>query len=452
MVSWEEAAGNMEGGGSPPNPASSDAADQFLLAQAGVSGMMDSMASGVRQGLNRMGELVTPQSPITPANDPVSLSTGGRAGPDLHLAVARVHEQRGEAEEAERHYRQAVELAPRSAGALASFARFKDRQGELATAVEYYQRALNLDPDDAAIVNDLGLCFARRGMHREAVSALERAVRLQPESQRYRNNIATVLVEAGNYETAFAHLRSVHRPSVAHYNMGYLLHKKGHDAQAMQHFSAASLDGELVEARTWLRRLAPGDHRSETPEATERGSAPPAIDRMPPPGAADGGGRLPVIRSAPAGELPRIVSGPSPRAAPGQGAGWAGGTAGVAPATETGPIGGAADSMPGMAAAGSRPGGAMAPAFTVPSGPAPPERPQGLLDSEPPLPPQLEFAPAHAPAARAPAPPAVVPPRVPAPSGTEPKGASILEPLPPTAPPPRQGGADASHARRHDRS
>jgi tetratricopeptide (TPR) repeat protein len=145
-----------------------------------------------------------------------------------------------------------------------------DRQGRFDEAIERYRDAVAEHPDSPAAHNDLALCYARGGRLDESVETLARAVSLKPDNELYRNNLATVLVEMGRTDEALDQQMQVHSEAVAHYNLGYLLHQRGHDAQAADQFAAAlRIDPKMRLAGDWLTRL--GYRTPPTPSV-----APPA--------------------------------------------------------------------------------------------------------------------------------------------------------------------------------
>jgi len=197
----------------------------------------------------------------TPTNspaDPVSLASEATVSADLHVATARLAERSGKVAEAEKHYQQALKIDPDHVDALVGSARPKDRQGQLDEATRLYQQAIRAQPDNASLRNDLGLCYARQKKYQESMATLERAIAMEPKKWLYRNNAAMVLVEMGDVEAAVSHLKAVQGESVALYNVGYILQKKGDSAAARVHFAnALEKNPSLTEARIWLGQLGP---------------------------------------------------------------------------------------------------------------------------------------------------------------------------------------------------
>jgi Tfp pilus assembly protein PilF len=265
----------------------------------------DSSGSSFQRGWNNFTNAITPKPQQEPAPDPTSLKTPGHAGPEVPLAMARFYEQQGNLAEAAKLYQQAIKGAPTDPHPLAAYGHLKARNGELAEATELYQKALRLAPDDPSILNDLGLCFARRKMFADASKALNRAVQLQPANVLYHNNLATLLVDTGQVDNAFTQLSLVHPPAVAHYNLGYLLYKKGQAALAAQHFSfALQIDPSFAAAQFWLVRLG----AAAPPVAT----APPAGPQPGPPNDFRVADRPQPSDSAPSFDPPSPNPAPSP--------------------------------------------------------------------------------------------------------------------------------------------
>ncbi len=211
------------------------------------------------------------------ANDEDSLSLAkkpNKNNPDLIVAVAQMHERAGKLDDAEAQYKKALKANPKHLNALVGYAHLQDRRSKFEEATKLYQKAIAAHPTEAAVYNDLGLCFHRRGMMNESHSSLVKAVELAPERKLYRNNLATVNVEQGNLDAALAQLTAAHGQAAGHYNLGYLLAKKGDRAGALVHFQqAAVFDPTLAAAQQWAAKLTP---RTPATGPTLAGSAYPS--------------------------------------------------------------------------------------------------------------------------------------------------------------------------------
>ena len=189
-----------------------------------------------------------------PKNDPTALAAGiAPTKPSDYVAMGENLEQNGDGEGAREMFHKALKMEPHHLGALIGLGRHFDRQGQLDRATEHYLEASKYHPKESIAFNDLGLCYARQRRYDDAVKALSRAVELEPDRALYRNNIAMVLVAQGRVDQALAHLTDAHGPAVAHYNIGYLLSKRGQDDAALEHFQRAlQYNPAMEEARDWV--------------------------------------------------------------------------------------------------------------------------------------------------------------------------------------------------------
>lgn len=215
---------------------------------------VDKLGADVKSGTSKMIAAVTPKEQKLPTPAP---SPNGQPGPNVFVAVARMHERSGNLDEAEASYRKALEIKPYHLDALVGYARLEDRRSNFEAATRLYQKAIRKYPKNAHVRNDLGLCYHRRGHLPEATRELKRAVELEGDNKLYRNNLAAVYVEQGKDKEALAQLTAAHGKSVAHYNLGYLLLQKRRQQEALQHFQiAAQIDPNLIAAQQWVAKLS----------------------------------------------------------------------------------------------------------------------------------------------------------------------------------------------------
>jgi tetratricopeptide (TPR) repeat protein len=219
----------------------------------------ESITSPFKQGFEKLGHALdsntTPrQNP--PEDDALSLKEKSKPGPDLYVAIAHLYERAGNIPDAEKNYQLALKLNPDHLPALLGFAQLKEQTGKSNEALENYLRAAEKHPKEASVHNNLGLYYARHKRLDDAVVSLRRAIEIEPKNVRYRNNIATVLVDQGKSREALTHLSEVYGDAVAHYNLGYLLNKKGQTQAALQNFSLAlQADPSMEAARHWVDYL-----------------------------------------------------------------------------------------------------------------------------------------------------------------------------------------------------
>lgn len=215
------------------------------------------LSQAVSSGFHKTASWLTPEPKATAALDPTSLAyESGPPGPGLYVAMAAMHQRRGNHEAASEQYEKALAVDPQHLGAILGYARWNDRQNNFIEATRLYQQAVKHHPRDATALNDLGLCYARQGKYDEAVAALQRATQLDAERPLYRNNLATVLAELGRTQEALKHLVAVHGQAKAHYNLGYLLYQRGQTQAAAEQFTLALRENPgLHQAELWLTKL-----------------------------------------------------------------------------------------------------------------------------------------------------------------------------------------------------
>jgi len=190
-------------------------------------------------------------------DDPVSLSNmPEEVNANVFLSAARMLENSGNFDGAERQYKSCLEKYPKSRLAQVSYARLLHRTKRLDEALAIYQKADQDHPNDAVICNDMGLCLARMGRREEAMSKFHQATVEAPEDPRYRNNLAMVLVDANRADEALSQLVYAHGKAKGHFNLGFLLYRKGdHQAAATNFEAALQQDANLKQAADMLQRI-----------------------------------------------------------------------------------------------------------------------------------------------------------------------------------------------------
>lgn len=247
---------------------------QPAYAPGGKPGLGESISSSIKQGLGKLTKAVTPKPEEEPVDDGVSLASEAKPGVELHVAVARLYQESGRLGDAAGHYQKALEVEPDNLAALLGYARLKDAMDDPEQARRLYLRAVKVHPRQASAHNNLALFCAGRGMFEESRAAFTRAVQLQPRNARYRNNFAGLLVKMGRTREAFAQLSAVHRPAVAHYNLGYLLEVEGHSEAAAQQYSmAVRADSSLSAAGYALKRVQRSSIQPQAPGVVPQSSA-----------------------------------------------------------------------------------------------------------------------------------------------------------------------------------
>ncbi len=256
---------------------------------------MDVISGKFRAAGKSVGDALTLKPKVIPASDPVSLSSKPVSiGVEVYYEAGRLAEQNGNQAGALRQYQRALEKAPDHVPTLISLARLHDRQGQFKQAETLYRQAIQAQPANAMAHNDLGLCFARQERFNEALTTLRQAVNLEPNRKLYRNNLATVLVTVNRMDEAWQELSRGYAPSVAHYNLGFLLHRAGRSDEARRQLNLAlQADPTLQSARTMLAELG-APPATPPAAAAARLAAPYPLDAAAGRGASSAAGQPPL--------------------------------------------------------------------------------------------------------------------------------------------------------------
>src|ERR1700722_699946 len=105
------------------------------------------------------------------------------------------HHRAGRLSEAERHYRQALDLDPGHVEALVLLGMTAGQGGQLPKAAELFIRALERDPNNAQIHHNLGETWRHLGQFQKAQASLRRAIALDPDHLPAYQSAADLLLE-----------------------------------------------------------------------------------------------------------------------------------------------------------------------------------------------------------------------------------------------------------------
>ena len=161
--------------------------------------------------------------------------------------------QRGQLAEAERIYRQILELDPHHADSLHLLGVLAHQVGRDDVAVELIRKAIVSDRRPAAFHSNLGTAYQALGKLEEAATSYERALILNPELAEAQMNLGAVREAQGKHELAEMRFRRalILRPDLAeaHVNLGNILQAQGKlEEAAASHARAIALKPGFAEA------------------------------------------------------------------------------------------------------------------------------------------------------------------------------------------------------------
>jgi Flp pilus assembly protein TadD len=191
-----------------------------------------------------------------PEEDPAPVLKARQAA-DIRVALGRTLEKRGDLEQAQAAYLEALKEDPSRGDACARLAVLYDRQGKCAEAAEFHRRAHDLGGDSAALYVNQGYSFYLQGRWADAEASLRQAIALDPANPRAHNNLGLALAHAGQADEALAEFRRAGcTEAEAQSNLAFALAVEGSWAEARAHYEQAlTLDPHSVPARKALRSL-----------------------------------------------------------------------------------------------------------------------------------------------------------------------------------------------------
>lgn len=214
-----------------------------------------------------------------PSVPPPAAAAKGKAGevsaPKNPLALARLAERRGQIEQAERLYQDAIKQTPNNPVPYHRLAVMYAQRGKFEDAEKQFTRALALKPDDPELLSDAGYCYFLASRPQDAERYLRRAVEIEPANSHYCNNLALVLGEQHRDDECLALFRRASSAKQANVNYAFVLAQRGEYQRALDMY-----DRVLTEDRSM--RVA-ADAMIELSQRAERQPprppAPPADGR-----------------------------------------------------------------------------------------------------------------------------------------------------------------------------
>jgi len=163
--------------------------------------------------------------------------------PVAHYNLGVGYEQSERFDEAARHYRLTLDIAPDYLPAHHSLGNVRFSQKQYEQAIGHYRRALELDPLYGDAFNNLGNCFRELGRPEEAIAQFREALRVESHHSAAHGNLATLLYAQGQVDEALIHFREAARLApgnpAAHSNLATALRERGEYEDAIEHYRQA---------------------------------------------------------------------------------------------------------------------------------------------------------------------------------------------------------------------
>lgn len=124
-----------------------------------------------------------------------------------HDAVALLHLQGGQADEAATHFRASIALDPTVAATHYNLGLALSAQRHYDEATAAFRRAVAIDPQHAEAENNLGALLHATGRIEEAAGHYRRAIALRPENAEAHDNLGRILSARGDRQGAASQFR-----------------------------------------------------------------------------------------------------------------------------------------------------------------------------------------------------------------------------------------------------
>ncbi|RMG30376.1 MAG: type IV pilus biogenesis/stability protein PilW [Gammaproteobacteria bacterium] len=126
-----------------------------------------------------------------------------------HGAIAVLYEQLGEMDEADRHFRQAIRLAPKDPSTLNNYGGFLCRRGKVDAAIAQFRKAAAhpLYDRPALALANAGVCAYRAGRLRQSERLFRAALEKDPRQPAALFHMARLMLDRQDYLRARAYVQ-----------------------------------------------------------------------------------------------------------------------------------------------------------------------------------------------------------------------------------------------------
>jgi tetratricopeptide (TPR) repeat protein len=160
-----------------------------------------------------------------------------------HNGLGDALSELGRADEAERHFQEALEIDPNYVEAHNNLGVALTGGGRIDAAIAHFQKALGIDPEYAEVHANLGAALARGGRTNEAILSYERALQLKPNLASAHNGLGNALSGLGRADEAERHFQEAldidPNYAEAHNNLGTILTRRNKLDEAAAEFESA---------------------------------------------------------------------------------------------------------------------------------------------------------------------------------------------------------------------
>jgi tetratricopeptide (TPR) repeat protein len=178
-----------------------------------------------------------------------------------HYNLGIALSERGQADEAIKHYKEALRINPGYASVHTNLGIELYRQGKVDEALDHYSEALKINPDFENAHIQLGIAWAGIGRIPDAIHHYSEALRINPTSTEAHNNLGNIFLKQGRMDAAMRHYaRAIKIDSeyaAAYNNMGVVMLQLGKIDRAIVLFKeAVRVDPDFSDARNNLESVS----------------------------------------------------------------------------------------------------------------------------------------------------------------------------------------------------
>jgi tetratricopeptide (TPR) repeat protein len=175
--------------------------------------------------------------------------------------LASVYRERGDFDQARRHYEMALARDSTLAAAASDLGLLYAERGHDSTAIPLFEQAHRHAPDNPTINFNLAAAYHRSGRWPEAAGLFEDLLREQPEHYEALHSLAMIMVDSGRLDSARVLFHRMTDPELeparGYYNVGLTFSGQGKTDSAVYYFEKSlSADSTMAAAHYHLGMIA----------------------------------------------------------------------------------------------------------------------------------------------------------------------------------------------------